>query len=298
MPKEVFMHICSELGPAVRSADTRFRKAVPVQVKIGAVLYKLVTGVNFFNSGELFGIGESSVHECMPEVISAIISILGPRHLYWPNREDMRSVSEGFRRKCGLVGCQGAIDGSHIRIRAPIGKEVAIDYYNRKGFHSILLQGICDSDSVFLDIAVGFPGSMNDKRMLRLSTFYDLVQSGRVLQEPTLRLPSGVLLKPYILGDAGYSMAQWCMVPYSLHLGSSDLDRIFTEKHIRGRLAIEQAFGMLKNRYSILQNGIRADVAFSPKIVHACLPGVSQLRPGDTGHEVRSALAEYLALAT
>ncbi|KAL3693289.1 hypothetical protein R1sor_006940 [Riccia sorocarpa] len=28
------------------------------------------------------------------------------------------------------------------------------------------------------------------------------------------------------------------------------------------------------------------------------VPGVSQLRPGDTGHEVRSALAEYLALAT
>ena len=35
-----------------------------------------------------------------------------------------------------------AIDGSYIPIIAPI--EHAVDYYCRKGFHSVLLQGIVD----------------------------------------------------------------------------------------------------------------------------------------------------------
>ncbi|KAL3689251.1 hypothetical protein R1sor_015560 [Riccia sorocarpa] len=255
MPKEAFLSICADLHPAVRRQDICFRRVVPVEVKVGAVLYKLVTGVNLFHCGELFGIGESSVHEFMEEVITAIISVLGPKHLVWPSIAGLEAVAEGFRKKCGLIQCQGAIDGSHIRIRAPIGKEVAVDYYNHKGFHSILLQGICDSDSVFLDVAVGFPGSMHDKRMLRLSKFYDLVQSGKVLQEPTVQLPNGVLLRPYILGDAGYRLASADPTPADFLMDTS------------------------------------ATTADS-------VPGVTQLRAGDCGQEVRQALAEYLALAT
>ena len=38
------------------------------------------------------------------------------------------------------TGCIGAIDGSHIPIKAPV--ESSASYVNRKGFHSILLQGI------------------------------------------------------------------------------------------------------------------------------------------------------------
>lgn len=221
MPKDIFMYLCSELAPFISRHDTRFRKVVPLQVKVGAVVYKLVTGLNFFNCSELFGIGESTAHEFLVEVLDSIIRHLGPKHLYWPSGQEMERISSGFDRRFGLVNCQGAIDGSHIRIRAPIGKELAIDYYNRKGFHSILLQTICDSDSVFLDVSTGYPESLNDKRILRLSSFYDMVQSSVVLQEPTVQLHNGLPLKPYILSDAGYSMAPWLMVPYSLTPNSS-----------------------------------------------------------------------------
>lgn len=42
-------------------------------------------------------------------------------------------------RSRGFPGVVGAIDGCHIPIKQPPGN--ANDYYNRKEFHSIILQG-------------------------------------------------------------------------------------------------------------------------------------------------------------
>jgi len=33
-------------------------------------------------------------------------------------------------------------------------------YCNKKNYHSILLQGVCDSDKLFLDVYTGEPGFM------------------------------------------------------------------------------------------------------------------------------------------
>ena len=41
--------------------------------------------------------------------------------------------------KCQIPGIIGAIDGSHIPIKQPPGNSQ--DFYNRKQFHSIILQG-------------------------------------------------------------------------------------------------------------------------------------------------------------
>ena len=49
---------------------------------------------------------------------------------------------DGFESKWGFPQCTGAIDRSHIPIIAPA--ENALDYYNRKGFHSVTLQAVVD----------------------------------------------------------------------------------------------------------------------------------------------------------
>ncbi|KAL2613096.1 hypothetical protein R1flu_024788 [Riccia fluitans] len=90
-------------------------------------------------SGDRFGIGESTVQEIMREGIEAIIAELGPEYLKWPSTSEMIKVSNGFQLRSGLPNVQGAVDGTFIRIRAPPSKEVAIDYYNRKGYHAIVL---------------------------------------------------------------------------------------------------------------------------------------------------------------
>ena len=76
-----------------------------------------------------------------------------------------------------------AIDGSHIPIKAPqVNHE---DYSNRKHFYSYLVQGVVDSCGLFLSVATGFPGSLHDARMLRLTDMYWAAEDEHILVQPT-----------------------------------------------------------------------------------------------------------------
>ena len=52
---------------------------------------------------------------------------------------DFQRIINGFQRKWNFPQCLGAIDGTHIPIKAPLIYHS--DYYNRKIFHSVILQG-------------------------------------------------------------------------------------------------------------------------------------------------------------
>ena len=51
-----------------------------------------------------------------------------------------KAVVEGFMDKLGFPQCADVIDGTHIPIVSPV--ECPADYYNRKGWHSIIMQGM------------------------------------------------------------------------------------------------------------------------------------------------------------
>ncbi|KAL3685152.1 hypothetical protein R1sor_003174 [Riccia sorocarpa] len=246
MPKMTFDFIVSRLSSRVARQDTKYKKAVPPDVRVGAVIHRLVTGHNYFHVGDRFGIGESTVQELMQEGVEAIIGELGPEYLRWPSDSEMVRVSNGFQLRSGLPNVQGAVDCTFIRIRAPPGKEIAFDYYNRKGFefHSIVLQAITDTDGSFLDISCGMPGSTNDKSVLRNSLFFSKVNRAEILNHPVVHINGGFALKPYILGDGGYTMCSWLMMPYSYGPRTTDLQKHYTDRQVQGRICVKRAFGM------------------------------------------------------
>ena len=57
-----------------------------------------------------------------------------------------------------------AIDCTHIAIKAPHRHQE--NYINRKGFHSIRLQCVCDQQMMFTDCFAVWPGSVHDVRVL------------------------------------------------------------------------------------------------------------------------------------
>ena len=86
----------------------------------------------------------------------------------------------------------GAIDGSHISIKAPhINRE---DYFNRKQNYSINLQGVVDADAKFIDVSTGWPGSIHDARVLRLSTLSRRAENDVILTEPVRHI-NGVCVR-------------------------------------------------------------------------------------------------------
>ena len=56
-------------------------------------------------------------------------------------------------------GVVDTIDGCHVRIKAP-GEPNAQCDQNWKLYPSVQLQAVCDHQATFLDVFIGFPGSM------------------------------------------------------------------------------------------------------------------------------------------
>ena len=70
----------------------------------------------------------------------------------FPTGQKAKEVMEAFEEKKGFPGVIGAVDGTHIPIKAP--KHNHEQYINRKGFFSIQLQVICDPDLFITDVFV------------------------------------------------------------------------------------------------------------------------------------------------
>ncbi|KAL2623297.1 hypothetical protein R1flu_003502 [Riccia fluitans] len=154
-------------------------------------------------------------------------------------------------------------------LELPLGQTIADDYVNRKKWHSIVLQSVVDFQGTILDYFVGMPGVANDERVLRNSGFFRRVSSGEILQTPKVELLIGFQLKPYILGDGGYTTTPWLMSPYRVRLGTLAHIVVFNDALVQDRLIVEQVFGCLKGRWRLLDLGISSRLEWAPHIVHA-----------------------------
>lgn len=67
-----------------------------------------------------------------------------------------------------IPGIIGSIGGIHIRIQRHILHEKA--YVNRKNYHSINMQAICDARHKYLSICATKPGSCHDSSIFKGST--------------------------------------------------------------------------------------------------------------------------------
>ena len=180
--KDTFDYICQMLGPDLTRQNTRFRRAIPLTKRVGIALWRLGTGNSYRTTGITFGQGKSTVIKICENFMEALI-----RHknefIHFPT--DARDVAQAIRKMetvAGLPNAVGAIDGSHVSIKAPqVNHE---DYFNRKQNYSINLQGVVDASGKFIDVSTGWPGSIHDARVLRLSTLYTRAENNDILTEP------------------------------------------------------------------------------------------------------------------
>ncbi|KAH7949363.1 hypothetical protein HPB49_008230 [Dermacentor silvarum] len=111
----------------------------------------------------------------------------------WPSDQERANIKARFLARSNGKGPRntiGCVDGCHIEI--PHQKESPASYYNRKKFPSIVLQGICDSSSRFIDVFVGYPGFAHDARVLKESPIYSVAETK--------------CANDYLLGDAAYPL--------------------------------------------------------------------------------------------
>ncbi|XP_052241890.1 putative nuclease HARBI1 [Dreissena polymorpha] len=144
-----------------------------------------------------------------------------------------------FYSIAGFPNVIGVIDCTHVKVLAP--REYEADYVNRKGYHSLDVQMVCDSGYRFLNVVAKWPGSVHDARIFRNSLLCQHLENGT--------------LDGCILGDSGYPSRRYLMTPY-LQTRNRAQER-YNRSLLRTRVIVEQAFGVLKRRFACLAYGLR-----------------------------------------
>jgi len=243
MSKETFMYICSKLSPALARTDTLMRKCLSVECRVAITNWCLATPIEYHTIAHLFGIERSTVCEIVHETCHCIVDVLLKEHIKFPTSNHLSTVVEEF---IGVPPCFGAIDGCYIPISAP--NLMHTDYYNRKGWYSMLIQGVVDANYRFLDVCVGWPGSVHDARVFAQSTLYDNIEHYHILLNNAITV-SGVRIPLYLIGDSAYPLKLWLIKPFAHNTDVTSDQRNYNYRMCRVQITVEIAFGRLKGRW-------------------------------------------------
>ena len=104
----------------------------------------------------------------------------------------------------------GALDGKHIAIKKP--KKSGIEYFNYKGYFSLVLLALVDAEYKFLWVNVGTSGSSSDAQIFNCNKLKRRIENG------TLGLPPPDHLD---LGGQIYTTSFWGTMPLPLCLAWS-----------------------------------------------------------------------------
>jgi len=78
----------------------------------------------------------------------------------------------------------------------------------------MLIQGLVDANYHFLDVCIGWPGSVHDARVLPHSALYNEIEHNHILPNRTVSV-SGVDISLYMIGDSVYPLKKWLMKPFA-----------------------------------------------------------------------------------
>ena len=205
---DTFWELTRLLGPYICRQDTRFRPAISDPHRVAIALWRVAHGASYNMITSHLGIGESTARYICEEVLRIICEKLLHVFIKFPEGDRLHFVMNRFMSRYEMHMCVGAVDGSHIPIVAP--RESPEDYRNRKGFHSINLQGCVDYSGLFIDTFIGFPGKAHDSRVFRHSSLAARMAAGTLFPNTLQRTIQGEVIYPYILGDPGQEFFLKC----------------------------------------------------------------------------------------
>ena len=263
--------ICTSLQNQLERSS-KVRPCLEIDCRVGIAIYYMASNADYRTVGNLFGVAKSTV--CL--VINAIMNNLFDRYVSFPKDDNLQKVIDGFAENWNFPNCAGAIDGTHVPIIGPA--EHHADYVNRKGWYSIILQGVSDHWYVFTDINVGWPGRVHDARVFANSEIFQQAEKGNLFPKWSIPIrPQRTQMPIVLLGDAAYPLKPWLIKPYSVHGLLTREHQYFNYCLSRARMVIENSFGRLKGHWRCW-NDLTTD--FVPTLAASCvvLHNICELR--------------------
>ena len=228
--------------PEIPVFHERGRPPVKVDKQLFITLWYLGNPECNRSISDTFDVTKSTVYRVTRRVCKAIVTNLVPLFIKWPAGERVQEIIESFELFNGMPRCLGATDGTHIPIKAPrIHPE---QYINRKSFHSMQLQLVCDNEMVLTDVYCGWPGAVHDARVLRNSPLNQAAEF-----QPNETFPGD----SYLVGDCAYPLKTWLITGFKDNGHLTGRQRQFNYKLSSKRMVIERCIGLLKGRFRKLK---------------------------------------------
>ncbi|KAK6916431.1 Harbinger transposase-derived nuclease domain [Dillenia turbinata] len=228
-------------------------------IRLGIGLFRLANGANYAQIAKQFGVSESVVKFCCKQ----LCRVLCTNFRFWvgfPNPNELQSVSKGFESLTGLPNCCGVIGCTRFSF-------VKVNENGVKRVGTVAAQIVVDSNSRILSIVAGIRGGKSNSRILKSSSLFKDIESGKLLNSHPIEL-FGAKIPQYLVGFEGYPLLPWLMVPYESVYPRSVESR-FNLKHGMLRFPVRRVFSSLRN-WRILSQPIEEEFKLAVAYIGAC----------------------------
>ena len=146
------------------------RRNLSLEEKVLISLKTLASGSFQNSSKDNIDVAQTTVTKVLNDFVNALFKIAGLFIRMPATKEEQRQTMGEFYDIAGFPGVLGCIDCTHIPIKAPSAPEQEYAYVNRKGFHSVNVQAICNANMEFTNVTARWPDGHHDSFILGVSS--------------------------------------------------------------------------------------------------------------------------------
>ncbi|POW06436.1 hypothetical protein PSTT_08985 [Puccinia striiformis] len=249
--KDGFVQVLEKIvgNPVFHRGGGRWAQ-LPIAHQLALTLERLGSNGNGASVGRFsrnLQVGRGTVIKVSRQVIAALVS-LGRMYVQWPNRERRAEISEVLRME-GFERCVGFVDGTTI----PLFQRPGFDgetFFDCKKRYSLNAQIVCDCDKYITSFLTGWPGSCGDSKVYKRMQLH--VNSSEYFDEGQ-----------YLLADSAYELTNTVIPSYKSPASNSSINTEFNYCVAKARVRNEHTIGILKARWSSLQDAITSVLARS-----------------------------------
>ncbi|XP_036141683.1 protein ALP1-like [Monomorium pharaonis] len=269
MEQLVLEELLHAVAPLIEKKDTVMRQAIPAQDRLSVTLRYLATGNSFMNLSYSVRIALNTLSQIIPNTLKAIVEVLEKKVFNCPSSPvEWQVLAEKFNIQWQFPHCLGSLDGKRINFRPP--RKAGSVYRNYKGKDSIIFLALVDADYNFIFVDVGRNGRMHDASVFRESSLATQLHSGTLNLSLPSSLPGYNVDMPYVIvADDAFPLKTNIMKPYPGRNLTNE-KKIFNYRLSKARRTVENAFGIMANRFRILLNTIPLSVEKVELITYTC----------------------------
>ncbi|CAN9498228.1 unnamed protein product [Ophioblennius macclurei] len=243
-PRDFILYLVELLREALCRRTQRSR-AISPEVQVLAALGFYTSGSFQTSMGDTIGISQASMSRCVSNVTRALVEKASQFITFNRDSSYTEQSIEEFQRVAGFPQILGVLDCVQVAIKAPNSEDSS--YVNKKGFHSVACQLVCDARGLLLSAETHWPGGLQDTIVLERSALYEQLQNTK---------------EGWLLGDGRYPLKKWLMTPVDSPESPGELQ--YNLAHTATHEIVDRTFRAIQTRFRCLDSS-KGYLQYSPE---------------------------------